>query len=78
MFKTNPENINIPAGAYATGLGPAVLTDNLAHQLQAVVWDVVSQDTRTGVAPVPIPAASWLFASGVAAIAAIGKKKRSL
>ena len=75
ILKTSPENINIPTWMFATGYGPA-LTVDLAHQLETVVWDVVSHDPRTGVAPVPIPAATWLFGSALAGIAAIGKRTK--
>ena len=72
LLKTSPENINIPYSAFASGQGPLVLTSTLAAHIESVVWDVVSHDTRA-MAPVPLPAAAWLFGSGLVGLGSLAR-----
>lgn len=70
LMKMSPENIDLPNWPFATGQGPLVLTPELASHIGSVVWDVVSQDTRA-ITPVPIPAAAWLFGSGLVGLGSL-------
>ncbi len=65
VFKEDPTGLGKPVGYYVP-VGDTLLTDELNSQIQSIVWDVVSNDVRTGV--VPIPAAIWLFASAIVGI----------
>lgn len=73
VFKENPTGLQKPAGYYATP-GDVVLTDELNMQLQSVIWDVVSNDSRTGV--VPILPASLLFGTGLIGLFGIARRKK--
>ncbi|TKB79236.1 MAG: hypothetical protein E8D42_07490 [Nitrospira sp.] len=74
LTKTSPENIDLPNWPFATGQGPLVLTPRLASHIGSVVWDVVSHDTRA-ITPVPLPAAAWLFGSGLLGLGSMARAR---
>jgi len=47
ITQSSPENIDIPSYVLTPGY------ETLTNRLETIVWDVVSNDLRTGVAPVP-------------------------
>lgn len=74
LLKTSPENINIPNWPFASGQGPLALTPGLASHIESVVWDVVSHDTHA-ITPVPLPAAAWLFGSGLVGLGSMARAR---
>jgi hypothetical protein len=58
-FKTSPVGLPVPSGFYTSngqpnGLPSRLATDTvLRDQLEQIVWDVVSNDPRAGIAPIP-------------------------
>lgn len=72
LLKTSPENINIPNWPFTSGQGPLALTPRLASHIESVVWEVVSHDTRA-ITPVPLPAALWLFGSGLVGLGSMAR-----
>jgi hypothetical protein len=77
IFGRSAAGLEIPFDIYANG-GQSILSGNpvLRDQLAGLVWDVVSNDTRTGVAPVPLPASAWLLFAGLLGVAAINRGRR--
>ena len=74
----NPETTVIPSWMLAPEGTPNGLTVELAKALQTVVWDVVSNDPRTGVAAVPLPPAFWLLGSALAGMGALVRRRDKL
>jgi hypothetical protein len=75
LSKTEQINLDIKARWDSGSLGPVELTGALAQQLNSVVWDVVTNDPRTAVAPVPVPVSIWLLASALAGLVGFAKRK---
>jgi hypothetical protein len=73
IYGMSAEGLSVPWMFYNEDGSPSELTidTGLRDQLASIAWDVVSNDPRTGVAPVPIPAGVWLLLSGLGIIAVV-------
>jgi hypothetical protein len=69
-----PATASSSLAIYQAGLGGIALTPELAGWLEGIVWDVVSNDPRTNVAPVPLPAAGYLLLTGFLGLVGVGHR----